>query len=502
MTKTDQAAVNFPWAESPQIDRPAANGVAEVLTEELCFLSACELVRRYRAGSLSPVEATQAVLDRIADVNPDVNALYHVDAERALDAARAAEGRWHRGAPMGVLDGVPVTLKDSVRVAGMPTPNGTRALADRPYEPEDSPVTARLREHGATIIGKTTMPDLGMIPSGISSLHGVTRNPWNLERSSGGSSAGAGAAVASGMGPIAIGSDIGGSVRIPAAFCGIVGLKPSYGRVPIADPWPALVAGPMARSVTDVALVLGVISRPDSRDYTSLPWDDRNYLDRIDAGVRGLSIGLLTDMGFGLPVHPEIRSLIEAAAGIFASLGAIVTPMPPIFDADPEPDFDHMVQAYGWAEFSTLGAERQALVLPEIAEWCRGGERVSAADMIRAGAGIRATRRRVIAGCAPFDYVISPTMATEAFAAEAPWTPGGTVHNPFCFPFNLSEQPSISLCCGFTGGGLPVGLQIVGRRFDDAGVLRVARAYERSRSPLPGRPPRTARSGPFAGAGS
>jgi aspartyl-tRNA(Asn)/glutamyl-tRNA(Gln) amidotransferase subunit A len=409
----------------------------------LCFLSACELLRRYRARSLSPVEVTQAILDRIPDVNAHVNALYYVDAERALDAAREAERRWHRGAPMGALDGVPITLKDSVRVAGMPTPNGTRAFADRPHEPEDSPVTARLREHGATILGKTTMPDLGMIPSGVSSLHGVTRNPWNRERSSGGSSAGAGAAVASGLCPLAIGSDIGGSIRIPAAFCGIVGLKPSYGRVPIADPWPALVAGPMARSVGDVALLLGVISRPDSRDYTSLPWDDRDYLDGIDAGVRGLSIGLLTDMGFGLPAHPEIRSLVEAAAGVLASLGAVVTPMAPVFEADPEPDFDHLVQAYGWSDFSTLPEERQALVLPAIAEWCRGGARVSAADMIRASAGIRDTRRRVIARCAAYDYVISPTMATEAFPADAPWTPGGTVHNPFCFPFNLSEQPAI-----------------------------------------------------------
>jgi len=492
MTKIDQTAAKDASAEPSPVG--PRSSFAAAFADELCFLSARELLRHYRARSLSPVEVTRAILDRIADVNPHVNALYYVDAERALAAAREAERRWHRGAPMGALDGVPVTLKDSVRASGMPTPNGTRAFADRPHEPQDSPVTARLREHGATILGKTTMPDLGMIPSGISSLHGVTRNPWNPERSSGGSSAGAGAAVASGLGPLAIGSDIGGSIRIPAAFCGIVGLKPSYGRVPIADPWPALVAGPMARSVGDVALLLGVISRPDARDYTSLPWDDRDYLDRIDAGVRGLSIGLLTDIGFGLRAHPEILSLIEAAAGIFASLGARVTPMPPIFDADPEPDFDHMVQAYGWSDFSTLAPDRQALVLPEIAAWCRRGERVSADDMIRASAGIRHTRQRVIARCAAFDYVISPTMSTEAFAAEHPWTPGGTVHNPFCFPFNLSEQPAISVCCGFTAGGLPVGLQIIGKRFDDAGVLRVARAFEKVRAPLPEVPLRMARS--------
>lgn len=476
MAKTEQTAAKDPlvWLSSAG-PRPS---------DEMCFLSARELLRHYRARSLSPVEVTRAILDRIADVNPQINALYYIDAERALAAARVAERRWHRGAPKGALDGVPVTLKDSIRAAGMPSPNGTRALADHPDEPQDSPVTARLREHGAIILGKSTMPDFGMIPSGISSLHGVTRNPWNRERNSGGSSSGAGAAVAAGLGPLAVGSDIGGSVRIPAAFCGIVGLKPSYGRVPIADPWPALVAGPMARSVADAALLLSVISRPDARDYTSLPWDDRDYLHGIDEDVRGLRIGLLTDMGFGVPVQPEIRSLIEAAAGVFASLGAIVTPMPRVFDDDPEPAFDRMMQAYGWADMGALPAERQALVLPAIAEWCRKGERMSAAELTRAAVLNGQTRRRVIAACAPYDYVIGPTMAIEPYAAELPWPKGSSQHFPFCFPFNLSEQPALSLRCGFTNSGLPVGLQIVGQRFDDAGVLRVGRAFETARPPL------------------
>ena len=488
MPETVQTASKDPMVEpSPFVEHPTS-GAAGAGTDELHLLSACELLRHYGARSLSPVEVTRAMIDRIADVNPQVNALFYVDAERALAAARAAERRWHRGAPMGALDGIPVTLKDSVRAAGMPAPNGTQALADQPDEALDSPVTARLRESGAVIVGKTTMPDFGMIPSGISSLHGVTRNPWNRQRNSGGSSSGAGAAVASGLGPLAVGSDIGGSIRIPAAFCGIVGLKPSYGRVPIADPWTALVAGPMARVVADAALLLGVISRPDARDYTSLPWDDRDYLEDIEAGVRGLRIGLLTDMGFGVPVQPDIQPLIEAAAGLFASLGAVVTPMPPMFDADPEPDFDRMMQAYAWADFGLLPPERQERVLPVIADWCRRGERMSATDLTRATTGMGHTRRRVIAACTPFDYVISPTMAIEPFAADAPWTPGGSQHNPFCFPFNLSEQPALSINCGFTRSGLPVGLQIVGRRFDDAGVLRVARAFERARPPLPAYP--------------
>jgi aspartyl-tRNA(Asn)/glutamyl-tRNA(Gln) amidotransferase subunit A len=389
---------------------------------------------------------------------------------------------------MGALDGVPVTLKDSVYAAGMPTPHGTKAVDSLVPETDDAPATARLREHGAVILGKTTMPDFGMIASGISSHHGVTRNPWNLQRNSGGSSSGAGVAVAAGLGPLAVGSDIGGSIRIPSAFCGTVGLKPSYGRVPLMKPWTALVAGPMARTVSDVALMLGVISRPDLRDYTALPWDERDYLDQIDNGVRGLRLGLSLDFGCGLAVEPDVRERVEAAARLFVELGAIVEPMPPIFQHDPEPDFDRMLQAYAWADFSPLRLEQQAAVLPEIAAWCRKGQGMSAEELTSVTVRIGETRRQVIAACAPYDYVITPTMAIEAFAAELPWPQGGTQHNPFCFPFNLSEQPALSVCCGLTRNGLPVGLQIVGRRFDDAGVLRVGRAFESARARLPDMP--------------
>lgn len=490
MTQPDRNAVADPVAHSPAPGMERTERSSASVPDALCFLSACELLRLYRSRRLSPVEVARAILDHIASANPMLNALFFVDADRNLAAARDSERRWHRGAPEGVLDGVPVTLKDSIRAAGMPSPNGTRAMAGRPDEPHDSPITARLREQGAILLGKTTMPDFGMIPSGISSLHGVTRNPWNRERNPGGSSAGAGVAVAAGFGPIAVGSDIGGSIRIPAAFCGVVGLKPSYGRVPIADPWPALVAGPMARSVTDVALLLGVISRPDTADYTSLPWDDRDYVEGIADGVRGMRIGLLTDIGFGPPVQPQVRSRIEAAAALLESLGALVSPMPPIFDEDPEPDFDRMMQAYGWADFSALSPKRQALVLPAVADWCRRGGQTLAADLTRALVGIGQTRRRVIAACAPYDYVIAPTMADEPFAALLPWAAGGTQHNPFCFPFNLSEQPALSVCCGFTATGLPVGLQIIGKRFDDAGVLRVGHAFEVARPALPDVPVR------------
>jgi len=455
------------------------------MADELCFLSAHELLGLYRRRELSPLEVTRAVLDQISAANPRINALYYVDTDGALGAARASQARWLRVEPQGLLDGVPVTLKDSIYVRGMPTFNGTRACARLPTPERDSPATARLREHGAVILGKSAMPDFGVIASGVSSLYGVTRNPWNLECNAGGSSSGAGAAVAAGFGPLAVGSDIGGSVRIPAAFCGIVGLKPSYGRVPLAEPWMGLVAGPMARTVSDTALLLNVISGADASDYTALPWEARDYLHGIDAGVRGVRFGLLSDIGFGLPVDPEVQSRVEAAAAMLLSLGGSVHAMPPIFDADPEAHFDRMMQAWAWYDFHLLSLDEQQAVLPEVAEWCRSGAGLSAADLTRAQVGIIDLRRRVLAACAPYDYVLAPTMAMAPYAAERPWPAGGTRHNPFCFPFNLSEQPALSVCCGLTDSGLPVGLQIIGKRFDDAGVLRVARAYEAARPPLP-----------------
>ena len=458
------------------------------MNDELCFLTAAELADLYRDRDVSPVEVARATLARIDRLNPVVNALFFVDHEGALAAARASEARWGKAEPLSELDGVPATLKDSIPAAGMPIPCGTRAFEGRIGAEPDAPVTARLREAGAVLLGKTTMPDFGMIASGVSSLHGATRNPWNLERNSGGSSSGAGAAVAAGFGALAVGSDIGGSIRIPAAFCGIVGLKPSYGRIPLAQPWQALVAGPMTRSVIDAARMLGQLAKPDARDYTSLPWDARDYLEGIDAGVRGLRMGLLLDVGFGLTVEPEVRRRIEAAAAVFESLGARVEPMAPMFDHDPEPDFDRMLQAYAWPEFAELGTDLQALVMPEIASWCRRGGSMSAAALAGAMAAVGETRRRVVDATRAFDLVLAPTMAIEPYDALLPWPPGGTQHNPFCFPFNLSEQPALSICCGLTAGGLPVGLQIIGRRFDDAGVLRAGFSYESARPPLPRRP--------------
>ena len=459
------------------------------MTDDIFYRSAEELVRNYRNRTLSPIEVVSAILQRIDAVNPKINAVYFVDAEAALIAARAAEERWHRGDPKGLLDGVPVTLKDSTSAVGTPSFRGS--LASNPtgeLDALDAPVTARLKEAGAIILAKTTMPDFGMIASGVSSRYGITRNPWDLSRNSGGSSSGAGAALAAGIAPLAVGSDIGGSVRIPAAFCGVFALKPSYGRVPSQYPTTWLVNGPMTRTVVDAALMLNVISRPDRRDHTALPYDGRDYLDGIDAGLQGTRIGVLENIGFGLPVDPQILTALLEAAQTFEALGAVIQPIPPIFAEDPEPDFDRCVHVGSYLAFASFTPAQQAAVLPVIADWCRTINSASVLDLMRSLVNVGAIRQRALAPFEHCDYLLAPTMAVLPYEAELPWPPGGTAHNPFCFPFNMSEQPAAAINAGFSREGLPIGLQIVGRRFDDHGVLRVAHAFEQTKNLLDCRP--------------
>jgi aspartyl-tRNA(Asn)/glutamyl-tRNA(Gln) amidotransferase subunit A len=324
------------------------------------------------------------------------------------------------------------------------------------------------------------MPDFGMIASGISSKHGTTHNPWNLARNAGGSSSGAGAGLAAGFGALAVGSDIGGSIRIPSAFCGTFGFKPTYGRVPYHDPASWLVAGPMARTVADAALMMNVIARPDERDYSALPYDGRDYLDQLDRSVAGLRIGLLDNIGFGLPVEPQVRDMLLDAGRRFEAMGAIVDPIAPIFDQDPEPHFDRCVHVWSYVRFTHLTGMQRQLVLPVIADWCRKTNSANVLELMKSLLEVQSIRQRTLSPFVRYDYVLTPTMAVLPYGAELPWPPGGTAHNPFCFPFNISEQPAASINGGFSRDGLPIGLQIVGRRFDDHGVLQVARAYEQA----------------------
>jgi len=443
-------------------------------------LSAVELLARYRDGSLSPLEVTRAVLDRIAVWEPQLSATYALDPDGALAQAKASETRWRSGRPQGALDGVPLMIKENIASQGVPVPLGTAAVDLVPAE-RDAPPAARVREAGAVILGKTTMPDYGMLSSGLSSFHPLARNPWDLSRGPGGSSAGAAAGVAAGYGQLHIGTDIGGSVRLPAGWCGIFALKPSLGRIPIDPPYAGRVAGPMTRTVTDAALLMGVLSQPDERDTMSLPWQDIAW-HRLDREVRGLRIGLMLDAGWGLAVEPEVRAAVEAAARAFEAAGANVEPVAPIMTRAMADGMDDFWRTRSWLDISALPEAKRAKVLPFIVEWARGGAGLSGERVFRGYSQMAAMRDAAVRACRSFDVLLSPTAPIPAFAAELPCPTNDAAlpfeHIAFTLPFNMSEQPAASINCGYTSGGLPIGLQIVGKRHDDLGVLQIARAWE------------------------
>lgn len=451
-------------------------------------LSAPELIAAYRKRALSPVEVTQAVLARIGQWEPQIRATYLLRSDAALDQARASEARWQRGEPCGALDGVPVTIKELIATAGDPMPLGTAATELTPAT-EDAPPSARLREAGAVRICKTTAPDYGMLSSGLSSFHALSRNPWDLSKTPGGSSAGAGAAAAAGYGPLHIGTDIGGSLRLPAGWCGIFSLKPSLGRIPIDPPYTGRVAGPMTRTVADAALMMQVLSLPDARDSMSLPYQPIAW-DQFDQGagfVRGLKIGLLLDAGCGLPVEPEVRAAIERAAQILERAGAIIEPMPPFMTQAMLDGMDQSWRLRSHIDMAALAADKKAKVLPYIRQWADSMAGLTGPQAFVAFSQFHVTRVATVRACQPFDFVISPTSSMPAPAAELPSPTNDPLHAMehigFTVPYNMSEQPAASINCGYTQSGLPIGLQIAGRRFDDLGVLQLSRAFELLRDP-------------------
>jgi len=449
-------------------------------------LTAAQLAAAFRAGTLSPVDVAQAVIAHIGRWEPHLHATYAFDPDAALAMARASEARWRAGAPSSPIDGVPVTIKENVATRGVPIPLGTAATELVPAT-EDAPPAARLREAGAVILGKTTMPDYGMLSSGLSSFHPLTRNPWDLSKSPGGSSAGAAAAAAAGYGPLHLGTDIGGSIRLPAAWCGVFGLKPSNGRIPIEPAYAGRVAGPMTRSVLDAALMMAELSKPDWRDATSLPFARLDWT-ALDIDLRGLRLGLLMDAGWGLAVDPETAAAVDAAARGFEAAGAIVEPMRPFSTREMADGMDRFWRMRSWTSFSALPPERQRRVLPYLREWFAAGAHLTATEVFHGYSQMAALREAAVTACQRFDFVLSPVSPVPTFPAE--WaSPLNDPQRPFehiafTLPFNMSEQPAASIDCGHTEGGLPIGLQIVGRRHDDLGVLRLARAWERMRPAL------------------
>lgn len=449
-------------------------------------LSAVELLALYRSHQLSPVEYLEHLIAHIDRWEPQLCALFAFDPQRAMEQARRSEARWIRCAPCGELDGVPVTIKELIATIGDPIPQGSAATLLQPAT-GNAPPAARMNEAGAILLGKTTVPDFGMLSSGLSSFHKLARNPWDLRMNPGGSSAGAASAAAAGYGPLHIGTDIGGSVRLPAGWCGLVGFKPSLGRIPIDPYFTGRCAGPMTRTLDDAALMMKHLSRPDWRDATALPPAELDW--HIDyAEVRGLRIGLQLDPGCGLQPEPEVCAAVTAAARQFADAGAEIIEVRPILDRELLEGLDRFWRARLWAELETLPAERQAKVLPYIFQWAEGGAAVSGADAVRGFNRTFEMRRRAAEQFQQIDFLLSPTNQVAAFPAE--WaSPTNDPARPFehigfTVPWNMSEQPALSLNCGFTSAGMPIGLQIVGPRFADVEVLRLGKTYEHWRGPI------------------
>lgn len=447
---------------------------------ELADFSAIELLAAYRSRALSPVEVARAVLDRVAAWDGVLCAMYDVDEASAMGAARESERRWAAGEDVRALEGVPVTIKENIATKGVPVPLGCAATALVPAM-EDAPPAARLREAGAVFLGKTSMPDYGMLSSGLSSFHRLARNPWDITKNPGGSSAGAAVAAAAGFGPLHIGTDIGGSVRLPAGWCGIFALKPSLGRVPIDPPYIGRVAGPMTRTVADSALLMGALSAPDWRDYMSLPPQNLPWHDLVGE-LKGLRIGLMMQAGAGLPVAPETARAVEAAASLFAAEGAVVEPALPYVTEEMMRGLDLFWRMRLWSDICKMVPERQAKILPFIHAWAAGAAGAGGEAVYAGFSRIMEIRAAGNMTMRDFDFLLTPTAPIAAFKAELPCPTDDPArpfeHIAFTVPFNMTEQPAASVNCGFTSGGLPIGLQIVGRRFDDLGVLRMAAAFE------------------------
>ena len=452
---------------------------------DLADCTATALLRLYRSRAASPVEATEAVLARIARLQPVLNAFCFLAEDEALRSARESEARWSRGEPGGALDGVPVSIKDLILAKGWPTLRGSRTVDPAQRWDVDAPASARLREAGAVIVGKTTTPEFGCKGETNSPLTGITRNPWNPAKTTGGSSGGTAAAVASGMGPISVGTDGAGSVRIPAAFCGNFGLKPSFGRVPAYPLSPmGSVAhlGPHSMSVADAALMMNVLKQPDPRDWTSLQADTADYTQGLDDGVRGLRIAFSPELGYAKNIDAEVAAAVMQAMRDLESLGAHVEAVDPGI-ADPLDISTGLWFAGVWTIWSALTAEQQQRVDPDFKAQAELGAKLGVLDIHRLNVRrleLGSHMRQFMTG---FDLLVTPSVAVPAFDAKpAGHTPMNAEAmlgwTPFSYPFNLTQQPACTIPCGLTRGGLPIGLQIVGPMFGDALVLRAARAYE------------------------
>ena len=463
---------------------------------DLCYTPATEAARLIRDKRLSPVELMEAVLARVETLEPRLNAFAHVAAESAMRQARAAEQRVTDGEPVGPLHGVPVTIKDLSDTRDMPTQRGSNIFADATSD-FDSPFVTRLAAAGAIAIGKTTTPEFGWKGVSESPLTGITHNPWAAGLNAGASSAGAGVGAAAGYGPLHQGSDGAGSVRMPAHFCGIFGLKPSYGRVanwPVNNNDQTSHIGPMTRTVADAGLMLRAMAGPDLLDHYSLEGEPADYADELRVDLGGLRVAFSPDLGHAR-VDPEVAAVNRDAVAAFESLGAHVEEVTPAWG----PHGPEIVRFF-WSAHELAYAR----YLPEWESRMDPG----LVACIRAAAGTTAEaylamRQRKLDYVAAihrwfgdWDLLLTPAVSVVAFPAERlqpehwpehPWD--WLTWAEFSYPFNMSHNPAASVPAGFTAAGLPVGLQLVGRRLDDLGVLQAAAALEEARPWAQHRPP-------------
>jgi aspartyl-tRNA(Asn)/glutamyl-tRNA(Gln) amidotransferase subunit A len=450
---------------------------------DIAFFSAERLIELYRTKELSPVEVAEALFARLDQLQPKLNAFCIVDRDGAMAAARASEERWRTGSPQGSLDGVPVTIKDLVLMHGFPTRRGSHLVEAVP-DTEDAPATARLREAGAIILGKTTTSEFGWKAIGDSPLTGITCNPWNLGRTPGGSSAGAAAACAAGIGPLHIGSDGAGSIRIPSAFTGIFGLKPTFGRVP-AWPYGSMGSlsnvGPMTGSVRDAVLMLNAISLPDHRDPYCLPLHGRDWLDGIEDGVKGWRIAYSPDLGYAR-VDPDIAAAVAEAARRFEDLGSHVEQVGEIFPS-PREALLTLWRAGSARNLASYPAKNRHLCDPGFLAVAAEGERVTGSDYVAADMARSVLGAQMAAFLQKYDLLLTPMMPVPALPVGQDLNDPATETNwidwsPFSYPFNMTRQPACNIPCGLTRAGLPIGLQIVGPLYAEDRVLRAARAFE------------------------
>lgn len=453
---------------------------------ELCYLSAKDLTQSYAAGDLSPVEVTKAVLQRIETDDPKFNALCLIDPDNALESARQSERRWRHGEPCGLIDGVPVTVKDLVLTKGWPTLRGSRTVDPAgPWE-VDAPATDKLRKHGAVILGKTTTPEFGSKGVTESPLTGSTRNGWNKSRTSGGSSGGAGTAAARGYGVLHIGTDAAGSVRIPASFNGIFALKPTFGRVPVFPPSPLGTVshvGPMTRTVDDAARMMTVMAEPDARDWHALPYDGRMYHEGLERSLDGLRIAYSMDLGYA-EVDPEVAQICRNSVDLFAEAGAQVEEIEGPLGEDPAWITDRLWFAAFLTITKDMTSEQIELMDPLLVGMLEQARNLSVTGVLQAHTAREEVALKLCRVHESYDLLVTPTMPVTAFEAGPfnPWKspdPDDWIRwSSFTYPFNLSQQPAASCPCGFGADGMPVGLQIVGPKYADYLVLQASKAFE------------------------